>query len=257
MDGKKIITAIILLIPILCFHNFGRGVWHPVYLKIAGKKTVADVMGKYAEEARARLKPYFERANTSWPPAKMVLVGIKDEKTLELWSDEGEKKTLIRKYPIRAASGGPGPKLNEGDGQVPEGVYKIVALNPNSSYHLSMKLNYPNMLDLKYAEKEGRTEPGSDIFIHGKDVSVGCLAMGDEAIEELFVLIHQVGKENVKVVIAPYDFRKKSIEYSHAGEIAWLPILYADINNELSVLKTDLNKEYLKNNGGWFSEAGN
>ena len=74
---------------------------------------------------------------------------------------------------------------------MPEGVYRIVALNPNSSYHLSMKLDYPTEFDLSKARAEGRTRPGSDIFIHGKAVSIGCVAVGDDAIEEIFVLVRE------------------------------------------------------------------
>jgi murein L,D-transpeptidase YafK len=112
---------------------------------------------------------------------------------------------LIRDYYIQVASGGAGPKLRQGDRQVPEGIYRIVKLDPNSHYHLSMKLNYPNEFDLLHARQDGRKAPGSNILIHGKAVSIGCLAMGDEAIEELFVLTEHVGVEKVKVVIAPHD----------------------------------------------------
>lgn len=89
-----------------------------------------------------------------------------------------------------AASGGPGPKLREGDLQVPEGVYRLTAFNPNSSYHLSLRVDYPNAEDRAaedraVARSDRRTSLGGDIFIHGKAVSIGCLAIGDPGIEEL------------------------------------------------------------------------
>lgn len=115
---------------------------------------------------------------------------------------------LIASYPIVAASGGPGPKLREGDRQVPEGVYRVEGLNPNSAYHLSIKVGYPNDSDAAHAAAEGRSDPGGDIFIHGKDLSIGCLAIGDDAIEELFVLVEQVGITSADVVIAPHDLRR-------------------------------------------------
>ena len=93
-----------------------------------------------------------------------------------------------------------------------------------------MKLNYPNEFDLKHAETEGRANPGSNIFIHGKAVSIGCLAMGDEAIEELFVLVHDVGKSNVKVVIAPSDPRESTLDPSAQPE--WVKDLYKIIESE-------------------------
>ena len=78
---------------------------------------------------------------------------------------------------------------------MPEGVYAIEAFNSNSRFHLSLKLDYPNAVDRQQAALEGRDQLGGDIFLHGKDVSVGCLAMGDAAIEELFVLVARTGIE--------------------------------------------------------------
>src|SRR5436190_607476 len=78
---------------------------------------------------------------------------------------------FVREYPVMAASGGRGPKLREGDGQVPEGMYTIDWLNPNSSYHLSMHVDYPNAFDRAHAADDGRTALGGAIMIHGRDVS--------------------------------------------------------------------------------------
>ena len=69
-------------------------------------------------------------------------------------------------YPILAASGVLGPKLREGDKQVPEGIYGAEALNPNSKFHLSIRLNYPNTFDRRMAQSDGRTQLGGDIMIH-------------------------------------------------------------------------------------------
>jgi murein L,D-transpeptidase YafK len=130
--------------------------------------------------------------------------------------------------------------LRQGDKQVPEGIYRIDGLNPNSHYHLSMKINYPNEFDLFHAWQEGRTKPGSDIFIHGSAVSIGCLAMGDEAIEELFVLAAQVGVENIKVVIAPRDPRLYPLE-ADANLPEWTTELYSVISREIKALSPKLN----------------
>jgi murein L,D-transpeptidase YafK len=137
----------------------------------------------------------------------------------------------VRNYEIRRASGEAGPKLREGDGQVPEGLYRIDGLNPNSSYHLSLKINYPNEFDRQQASIDGRTQLGGDIFIHGREVSIGCLAMGDDAIEELFVLAHRVGKENISVLLAPRDFRQRPI--SGSAGVAWVDTLYSQVRQEL------------------------
>ena len=165
---------------------------------------------------------------------------MKQEKRLELWARDSGEFRFIRDYYIQAASGVAGPKLRQGDRQVPEGIYRIVELNPNSHYHLSMKLNYPNGFDLLHARREGRSAPGSDILIHGKAVSIGCLAMGDEAIEELFVLTEHVGVENVKVVIAPHDPRAYPLKADSKTLPKWTPELYAIISREIKALSPAL-----------------
>ncbi|MEZ5584503.1 MAG: hypothetical protein R3F37_18625 [Candidatus Competibacteraceae bacterium] len=141
-------------------------------------KTVAEVVDIYGQSAIERMRPFFQAATVDYPPKRVVLLALKEEKKLEVWATHDQEFAHIRDYVIQKTSGGIGPKLREGDRQVPEGFYKIEGLNPNSAYHLSIKLNYPNSFDLHHAANEGRVEPGSNIFIHGKDVSIGCLAMG-------------------------------------------------------------------------------
>jgi hypothetical protein len=99
-----------------------------------------------------------------------------------------------------------------------------------------MKLNYPNEFDLFHAWQEERSDPGTDIFIHGKAKSLGCLAMDDETIEELFVLAAHAGAENVKVVIAPHDPRTFPLEAGIEGLPAWTPELYSRISREIKAL---------------------
>jgi murein L,D-transpeptidase YafK len=143
---------------------------------------------------------------------------------------------LIRTYPILAASGRLGPKLKEGDRQVPEGLYRIESLNPNSMFHLSLRLNYPNEFDRKQARLENRTNLGGDIMIHGSNASIGCLAMGDEAAEDLFILAAETGIDKVTVVLSPVDFRKKVFPKVTYPLPEWTGILYEQIKQELSKL---------------------
>ena len=91
---------------------------------------------------------------------------------------------LVATYPILATSGGPGPKRREGDGQVPEGFYEIDRFNPESLFHLSLGVNYPNAADRIRSHHD---RPGGDIFIHGKNVSIGCAPIGDVGIEQLYL----------------------------------------------------------------------
>lgn len=188
--------------------------------------------------ATERLAAKFATAKTPWPPEAITLVGIKDERALELYArPHGGAWTFVHRYSVLAASGEPGPKLRKGDKQVPEGVYAISFLNPQSRYHVSLRVNYPNAFDRKMAEHDGRTALGGDIMIHGKNVSAGCLAVGDTAAEELFVLASQVGLANAKVIIAPTDFRRDGVPAPQAGQPPWLPKLYAEITTALADYK--------------------
>lgn len=93
-----------------------------------------------------------------------------------------------------------------------------------------MKLNYPNAFDQEKAALEQRTNLGGDIFIHGKAVSIGCIAIGDEAISELFLLVYDIGRENVTVIISPNDLRKKP---RPEVDIEWVDELYDNIADAL------------------------
>ena len=215
---------------LLGIYFFGRALWVPVTQKFLGKKTTDEVVQLYGKRARTEITPYFAKAKISYPPKKVTFLAMKEEKLLEVWaSNDGTSYTFVHSYNIQKMSGKEGPKLREGDRQVPEGRYKVVGLNPNSAYHLSMKLNYPNNFDLLHAKNEGRTEPGTNIFIHGKSVSIGCLAMGDKTIEELFVLSKDVGINNVEIVIAPYDPRVKKLIYNKNSLPKWVGELYMNL----------------------------
>lgn len=174
-------------------------------------RTVADVLAAIGPEVDARLRPAFTQAGVAYPPPRLTFLVFKREKRLELHADDGSGSPLfVRSYPILAASGGDGPKLREGDLQVPEGFYRIELLNPNSRYHLSLRVDYPNAEDRANARAEGR-DPGGlggDIMIHGGAASIGCLAMGDPAAEDLFVLAARTGLEGIHLLIAPGDLRR-------------------------------------------------
>ncbi len=205
----------------------------PRYSFPRGARSVDDALYAFAPNALDQLKPYFSKAGVAYPPREIVLIAFKDERKMELWARSNGKFQLIRPYNIKAASGMRGPKLRQGDRQVPEGVYHIERLNPNSNYHLSMKVDYPNEFDLNHAEYDGRQDLGGDIFIHGKNVSAGCLAMGDAAIEELFVLAAHVGTNNIKVVISPSDPRLRPLDTSHPSLPVWTAELYDRITREV------------------------
>jgi hypothetical protein len=196
--------------------------------------SIEDRLREYGAIARARLEPHFKKAGISYPPRELIFVGLKEEKVLEIYARSGTNDfKFVRACPVRAASGVAGPKLREGDRQVPEGIYKIELLNPNSSYHLSLRVGYPNDFDRAQARKENRTKLGGDIMIHGAAVSIGCLAMGDEAAEDLFVLAADTGIERIKVILSPVDFRAGKPVPTDAKLPDWTPTLYAEIKTNL------------------------
>lgn len=201
---------------------------------VKGKKTVAQRVDEFGELVRQRLAADFQRAGVVYPPEKMAFIGLKQEKILEVWvADKSGEFVFLKNYPILGASGGPGPKLKEGDGQVPEGLYHIESLNPNSQFHLSLRVNYPNAFDKTMAAQEGRTHLGGDIMIHGSRSSVGCLAMGDPAAEDLFILAAETGVGNIAVLLAPVDFRVKDFDGSRRQLPDWTTELYPQIRTEL------------------------
>ena len=144
---------------------------------------------------------------------------FKKEEVLEVWlqKDSGEY-ALFLDYPICIYSGELGPKTREGDKQSPEGFYTVgrEAMNPNSQYHLSFNLGYPNAYDRAHGYS------GSLLMVHGKCVSIGCYAMGDRQIEEIYTLVGaalQRGQPFVRVHAFP--FRMTDANLAAYSEHRW------------------------------------
>jgi murein L,D-transpeptidase YafK len=110
---------------------------------------------------------------------------FKLESELELWVQKDGRFVRFATYPICLWSGRLGPKLKEGDRQAPEGFYTVSAeqLNPNSRWHRSFNLGYPNAFDRSH----GRT--GSFLMVHGGCQSVGCFAMTDPTVDEIWRIV--------------------------------------------------------------------
>jgi len=183
--------------------------------------------------AAQELKPDFKRAGVSYPPKQIVILVFKNTKVMELWARGNGPWEHIKNYQILAASGHAGPKLRNNDHQVPEGIYRIDDLNPVSRFHLSMELSYPNAFDRMHARLDGRTDLGGEIFIHGSDRSIGCMAIGDKNIDQLFVLADMVGVGHIEVIVAPNDLRHSPAIY-YPGDPKWTPQLYANIKQALA-----------------------
>ncbi|WP_443944338.1 L,D-transpeptidase family protein [Pedobacter sp. AW1-32] len=139
---------------------------------------------------------------------EMLVNAYKAEGKLEVWLKDKTAKqfSLFHTYDFCAHSGVLGPKLYEGDKQTPEGFYYINIFNPMSTYYLSLGINYPNAVDVwRTGEKRS---PGSDIYIHGNCVTVGCIPLTDDKIKELYLLaLFATDAENHKILVNIYPFK--------------------------------------------------
>ncbi len=162
------------------------------------------------------LQKQFEAQKLPWPPAAMYVRSFKYDRQLEVWVKGSRKDPfkLFKTYKVCMQSGTMGPKRMEGDYQVPEGFYHINEFNPNSNYHLSLGLNYPNASDKVLSDS---IRPGGDIYIHGNCVSTGCLPISDIPMDEVYILATHVrnkGQDFIPVHIFPVKYSvKKSADY--------------------------------------------
>jgi len=131
---------------------------------------------------------------------------------LEVWIKAKDHYELLHTYEVCRQSGYLGPKLKEGDGQGPEGFYYVTKgrLNPNSKFHLAFNIGYPNAYD------RAHKRTGSALMVHGDCVSVGCFAMTDKKIEEIYELVEKAlenGQRIVRVHIFPFRMTKRKMDY--------------------------------------------
>ena len=202
--------------------------------KLNWDQAVENVIKRYGLQMEPQLKTWFSNAKVAYPPREVALLAFKKERHMQLWArDENTSWHFIHTYPLTAFSGRLGPKLKENDLQIPEGIYRLTTLNPFSAMHLSMMINYPNNFDRLQAIKDGRHKLGGSIFLHGKSLSVGCLAVGDKAIDQLFMLVRRVGLNHTLVIIAPNDMRHAKPATSAFAQPRWLPELYQQITHAL------------------------
>lgn len=256
----------LLILLLMVFYFFGREIWYPYYKKCyiqkeikpkvntecnlthldtspplksvekncteAPKITLFPTLQTQKISSERRLKHLLADSDFIIYPKKLTLIGLKNEQLLEVWGELKGKQIHIVTYPFTAFSGQLGPKFKEGDRQIPEGIYGISYLNPNSKFHLSMRVTYPNAFDKKMARLEKRTNLGGDIMIHGKDKTIGCIPIGDDAIEELYFLAQKVGIKNIKFILAPIDFRTRKVKIK-SNKHPWIKELYTDIKKEM------------------------
>lgn len=166
-------------------------------LMIGGLVSVAGILSGCG--GPSRFKTY------NGPPVTQVVVN-KSERRMMLLS--GNK--ALKVYDVGLGNEPRGHKQFEGDGKTPEGLYFIDRRNPNSSYHLSIGVSYPNDRDLRFASEQGRS-PGGDIFIHGwgpegkalapsrRDWTAGCIAVTDKEVEDVYAMV----RDGTPILILP------------------------------------------------------
>ncbi len=172
-----------------------------------------------AARVEASLRAQLGQLGADWGAALYLRI-FKASDELEVWVDTGGRHQLLRSWPICTWSGALGPKQREGDGQAPEGFYAVgpQQLNPASNYHLSFNLGYPNAFD------RAHQRTGNYLMVHGNCVSIGCYAMGDAAIEEIYTLVAAAlehGQDRVPVHVFP--FRMDSGWEQQHQDSEWLP----------------------------------
>ena len=139
-------------------------------------------------KAGPRLRRALEAAGVPRPKALLLRV-FKEEQVLEVWAAVAPNGPFVHvgDHPVCASSGVLGPKARTGDRQVPEGLYQVTTLNPWSQYHLSLRLDYPNAADRARNPGVPVNALGGEIFVHGNCVTIGCIPIGDEGIEEVYL----------------------------------------------------------------------
>ncbi len=169
-----------------------------------------------AKQKEDTLRKQFEAKGLQWPVRQMYIRSFKYDSQLEVWvrNNNNEPYKLFKTYKVCAMAGALGPKRIEGDYQVPEGCYYITEFNPKSEYDLALKLNYPNESDKLLSDS---LRPGGGIYIHGSCITVGCIPIMDEQIEEVYLLAANAknnGQDFIPVHIFPVRYNnKQSLDY--------------------------------------------
>ena len=173
-----------------------------------------------------RLRGEFQRSALNFGAPIFIRI-FKESRELELWVQRDERFYLFKKYPIAYFSGGLGPKQHEGDQQAPEGFYEVLPglMNPWSNFHLAFNIGYPNLYD------QARQASGGMIMVHGKRLSVGCFAMTDPVIEEIYAIADRAlnaGQPSFQVHIFPFRMTPANLQrHAHSPHIAfWRNMLH-------------------------------
>jgi murein L,D-transpeptidase YafK len=188
---------IIILLTAICLSAIGQDIPSSQRSKEAVKRVMPD------------LKKEFEQKDLTLGNEVFIRIFKKTDK-LEVWIKKDNQYQLFKTYEICDFSGGLGPKKKSGDNKSPEGFYfvKPNQLNPWSNFHLSFNIGYPNAYD------RAHDYTGSYLMVHGNCVSIGCYAMGNKNIEEIWTIITQAfedGQPFFRIHIFPFRMTEENM----------------------------------------------
>ncbi len=175
------------------------------------------VRAAYSEKNKLLLSQT-QKKNIALEKIEIIILAFKAEQILEIHArnSTNEEFKKLTEYHICMSSGKLGPKRKKGDEQVPEGFYHINRFNPQSSYYLSLGINYPNDSDRR---KSAAANLGGDIFIHGNCVTVGCLPMTDDKMKEIYLYaVHAKSKGQAEIPVYFFPFRMNQENFKQYSE---------------------------------------
>lgn len=232
MAGRTRSSFVLALLAALVVAAVGAGLffWPQIFAFIEDELIYAQKAGNWAKYSAGETLPGTpdldklpERlAAQNLKLGAPIFVRIfKREFELEIWMKRGDRFERFATYPICMWSGGLGPKLKQGDRQAPEGFYTVdsTQLNPNSAYHRSFNLGFPNVFD------RAHERTGSLLMVHGDCRSIGCYAMTDRGIDEIWTLLTAAlgaGQKRVQVQVFPFRMSEANLSrYAADSNIAF------------------------------------
>jgi len=215
---KNLFVFILIFICFITTVNAQPGVQKsgPSYSSFIDYQKSFQRPGEALQRKEDTLQKQFETKGLKWPARYIYIRSFKYDSQMEVWvkNDIKEPFQLFKTYKVCALAGTLGPKRMEGDYQVPEGFYYINEFNPQSNYYLSLGINYPNVSDRILSDS---VQPGGGIFIHGSCVTVGCIPLTDQQIDELYILAahaKDLGQDFIPTHIFPVRFNvPRSLNY--------------------------------------------
>jgi murein L,D-transpeptidase YafK len=198
-----------------------------LWTMVGAQALAADRVSRVRERRAADVEALLAKVGLRVPVDEVYLRAFKEEGQLELWAGRaGQPLVLVKTYPICAASGEPGPKRQEGDLQVPEGFYEVPEFNAFSSYHLAMKVSYPNASDRLRGDRQ---RPGGLIYLHGACASIGCIAIENGPIEEVYLVSLDARRRPIHFDIFPFRLTEERLAAPSPHQAFWRELYQGEL----------------------------